>query len=651
MHRVKGMATLVEAWAAGPLRERANLLIIGGDLEHPSLDEREQLDRIDAAVPADDRDRAGLILAGHRPNDVAALWLAAARFGLPGLAAPGGVYVCASVKEEFGIALLEAMATGLMVVAPDGGGPATYVQDGVTGVLTQTWDPARLEAGVAAALDVAAAPDRRAGGCRARDGAHELHDPGDGHRARTGLPRRRRRGGRAHPGGQRGQRGHPVWAFAVTLLVISPDYASHLLPLATLATAWRDAGERVVVATGPATDPIVREFGLERYDLPLGRGSNARVIRAEEQPDEESDSLRGFFDATRRGMVPTLALSGERAAHRPDVGPGGCRPAHARRGRRGATRRDHRGPPRLQRAARAAGRWHRVCRCRARPSRAPSRSRARCTAIPPFWPAAFTPGADELADLRALCDEVSARFTAEWNRTARALDPAAPLTRRRVRRARRPRAVQLPGAPSRTVTDERCPRTPSSAQPAGWRPSTIRSKCGWHPRASSPTSASAASSPCAATCCAASPRRSASIGMPAAIATGSTPSDELGPIPDGLARARVPAAGAAAVGARLAVTHGGNNSVTEAIGQGVPLLVLPFSTDQFAGAAAIERTGIGRALDPNAADVDELAAALAAVRDLSGSPLLRVASRASRPQRPARAIAYELLTAREPATS
>ena len=39
----------------------------------------------------------------------------------------------------------------------------------------------------------------------------------------------------------------------MTLLVISPDYASHLLPLATLATAWQDAGERVVVASGPAT--------------------------------------------------------------------------------------------------------------------------------------------------------------------------------------------------------------------------------------------------------------------------------------------------------------------------------------------------------------------------------------------------------------
>ncbi len=169
LHRVKGMATLVEAWASGALRERANLLLIGGDLDRPSLDEREQLERIDAAVPAEGREAAGLILAGHRPNDVAALWLAAARFGLPGLTSAGGVYVCASVKEEFGIALLEAMATGLMVVAPDGGGPATYVEDGVTGVLTQTWDSARLEAGVAAALDAAASPD----GERAET-AHEM---------------------------------------------------------------------------------------------------------------------------------------------------------------------------------------------------------------------------------------------------------------------------------------------------------------------------------------------------------------------------------------------------------------------------------------------------------------------------------------------
>ena len=153
------MATHVEGWARGPLADRANLLIIGGDLEHPSLDEREQLERIAQIVPDHDRAARGLMLAGHRSNDIAARWLAAVRFGIPGLAADGGVYVCASVKEEFGIALLEAMATGLTVVAPDGGGPATYVTGGDTGVLTQTWDVAKLTEAIAEALDIAAECD------------------------------------------------------------------------------------------------------------------------------------------------------------------------------------------------------------------------------------------------------------------------------------------------------------------------------------------------------------------------------------------------------------------------------------------------------------------------------------------------------------
>jgi glycosyltransferase involved in cell wall biosynthesis len=151
------MATIVEAWATSALADRANLLLIGGDLDRPSADEREQLDLIDATVAPVERLRRGLLLSGHRPNDTVARWVAAARFGIPGLAAPRGVYVCGSLKEEFGIALLEAMATGLVVVAPNGGGPATYVIDGVTGFLTTTWDLECLSSAIAAALDAVAA--------------------------------------------------------------------------------------------------------------------------------------------------------------------------------------------------------------------------------------------------------------------------------------------------------------------------------------------------------------------------------------------------------------------------------------------------------------------------------------------------------------
>jgi glycosyltransferase involved in cell wall biosynthesis len=157
LHRVKGMATLVRAWAVGDLRDRANLLVVGGDVEHPSADEREQLDLIDDVVPAGDRAAAGLLLPGHRPNDVVAGWVAAARTGMPGLSAPRGIYVCGSLKEEFGIALLEAMASGLLVVAPDGGGPATYVDEGDTGFLAATWHVDRLAAAIGTALDASLA--------------------------------------------------------------------------------------------------------------------------------------------------------------------------------------------------------------------------------------------------------------------------------------------------------------------------------------------------------------------------------------------------------------------------------------------------------------------------------------------------------------
>jgi glycosyltransferase involved in cell wall biosynthesis len=45
------------------------------------------------------------------------------------------------------------MAAGLIVVAPAGGGPATYIEQGDTGYLTRTSDPALLAAAMGDALD------------------------------------------------------------------------------------------------------------------------------------------------------------------------------------------------------------------------------------------------------------------------------------------------------------------------------------------------------------------------------------------------------------------------------------------------------------------------------------------------------------------
>ena len=169
LHPVKGMATLARAWAEHPdLADRCNLVVVGGDLHRPTCEEAEQLALLDAVVPRGEGPCRGLLLAGHRANSTVAVWLSAARRGRPGLSAPGGVYACASLKEEFGIALCEALGSGLVVVAPDHGGPPTYVERGVTGVLVDTTEPADLGAAVSEALDLAAAPGAEARAAHAR---------------------------------------------------------------------------------------------------------------------------------------------------------------------------------------------------------------------------------------------------------------------------------------------------------------------------------------------------------------------------------------------------------------------------------------------------------------------------------------------------
>ncbi|MEO6142686.1 MAG: glycosyltransferase [Dermatophilaceae bacterium] len=393
----------------------------------------------------------------------------------------------------------------------------------------------------------------------------------------------------------------------MTLLIISPDYASHLFPLATLGTAWRDAGERVVVATGPATADIVSQFGFEREHLQLGRGSNPGVIRADQQPRGEDDALRGFFESTRRGMVETLLFQ-----------------AHARSN------------DLLWNPVEIAGEVQRLVE-RVRPvdvivDHLAFSARLGLTAAkirhadvvlghpsalsvgdevygyPTAWPPALHPDQDDLESLKKQCEEVRDAFTVQWNDALLQLSPGAtpsadafaetgdvlllnyPAALHDQNRARLfPPHAFLGSAVREEAVDSEVQQWLAAEDT---RPIVYVSFGSFLSVRSDVLERVA--------------RALQGLDVRVAIATGSTSPDELGPCPASwLVRGFLPQV-TLLRRAALAVSHSGNNTVTEALTSAVPLLLLPFSTDQFAGAAAVEAAGFGVALDPNAASVDDL---------------------------------------------
>jgi MGT family glycosyltransferase len=253
---------------------------------------------------------------------------------------------------------------------------------------------------------------------------------------------------------------------------------------------------------------------------------------------------------------------------------------------------------------------------------------------PPVWPTTVTPDAASLAELRAVCERVSESFTREWNTALLALDPAATPSRS---------AFAEHGELLLFNYPERLAEPGRVTAPHAYLGSAVRDEAldpevgSWLAASDDPFVYVSFGSFLSVRddVLARVARALESLGVRAAIALGSGDRAALGDLPPSwLVREFLPQVtllGRAAA----SVTHGGNNSVTEAMTLGVPMLVLPFSTDQFAGAAAIESTGAGVALPPNTATVEQLTTALASVLRMPRLPLETP---------PGREIAYAALT-------
>ena len=133
---VKRLPLLIEAFAQARDRARtpAGLVIVGG---HPGEWEGEH--------PADTIERLGVrdvFLAGWYDHVEVPAFLSAA-----------DVFALASVREQFGLVLVEAMACAVPPIAVDRFGPGEIIADGETGWLVEPDDVGSLAAALREAID------------------------------------------------------------------------------------------------------------------------------------------------------------------------------------------------------------------------------------------------------------------------------------------------------------------------------------------------------------------------------------------------------------------------------------------------------------------------------------------------------------------
>jgi len=386
----------------------------------------------------------------------------------------------------------------------------------------------------------------------------------------------------------------------MTALLVSPDYVSHYLPLSAVGSALRDAGREVVVATGAGLRGRVLADGFGHVELRLGAGSNART-----ETEAGDHATRDFLAVTYEGMVATLEHQARRRLH--DLL---WDPEHVT-GRLGDIVDDLR--PELVLSDQLAFGASLALRALGVPYTAflPGHP---CQLPPPGhvfgYPARRPEGfaeEHELARLRALCDRASRVFTRRFNETLLELAPdAQPLESAFAATAPRGTLVNYPAglagsrvAPGATLVGP-CVRD-ESGDPG------LDALERRRPRAYVALgSFLSARSDVLRTI--ADALRCADLG--AVVASGVTPPADLGPLPEGsIVRPYLPQV-AALRACDVAICHGGNNTAMEALTAGVPVVALPFSTDQFAVAADLVDAGLGAALDPNRASAHDLAAAV-----------------------------------------
>ncbi|MEV0190711.1 glycosyltransferase [Kitasatospora purpeofusca] len=410
-----------------------------------------------------------------------------------------------------------------------------------------------------------------------------------------------------------------------SVVVISPPFQSHARPLAVLGAALARHGARVDFACTEGFADLATHHGLRFAELAVTRNANHGIAETTRQGRAEARRLREFLDATRHGPAEALLTQ---ARHRADdmlADPE--RVLHDLDALDARLRPDWYLVDQLSYAATLAlhclGLPYATF-CPGHPSYLPVPPGAYF-GLPYAWPDSVRPSLAELDRLRAAVSANDTAFTAVFKAITRHQAPGRPEPDRAFALCsphavvfNYPRLPWLPPAPSgpeALYAGHLLPRGAPGPLPAAWRAVLDRLTAGGRPVAlvALGTFLSARHDVLATAAAGILSRTPASV----IVAAGGRVADVtdhplLRDAPPG--RLHV----APAVPQRellphtaVMVHHGGNNSFTECLHAGVPALVLPFSSDQFAIAHDAERAAVGHCLAPNTLTPESAGSAVA----------------------------------------
>lgn len=139
LNAIKGQSELLKAWGNSELCRSHNLLIIGGDLKKSNKEEEQVIRSFKEYIDLNPQLKKNFYHLGAIANEnirIIEKIIIKKNFNYP------HIYLCSSKKEEFGIAILEAVSEGFLIIGPIKGGVKSYIKNGVNGFLidTSSWE-------------------------------------------------------------------------------------------------------------------------------------------------------------------------------------------------------------------------------------------------------------------------------------------------------------------------------------------------------------------------------------------------------------------------------------------------------------------------------------------------------------------------------